>query len=265
MPAYSSCAYCCNVSHVTLCWLHFWLWCIVLTPSLALVLRASPYPLHYCYCPISKGRVWSDLTAFCVLCRNVGRQIRLQDQVFEVNEPLRWSTGETSSSLQHSMETWTISDLVCAAVICVCRQFNTSAVSDSTACVFCLLRQNYQVQRLCWYESSTSSKAMCSEEAEAGFRLLFGMWAGAENLSFFSALRCFLEVAVDDARFHTFRRNTKTCRVWPDPSLHDCTIAECRGWLARLHLPWANSWYKKYQCAVAMPMWNALYNEQQWQ
>ena len=35
-----------------------------------------------------RGKVWSDSTGFRVLCRNVCRPIRLQDEVFAVNEHL---------------------------------------------------------------------------------------------------------------------------------------------------------------------------------
>ena len=52
------------------------------------VSRDSPYPPRYCCCAITEGRVWSDSTGFRVLCRNVCRPIRLQDEVFAVNEHL---------------------------------------------------------------------------------------------------------------------------------------------------------------------------------
>ena len=50
--------------------------------------RASPYPPRYGYYAIAEGRVWSDSTGFRDLCRNVCRPIRLQDEVFAVNEHL---------------------------------------------------------------------------------------------------------------------------------------------------------------------------------
>ena len=56
--------------------------------STLIVWCASPYPLRYGYYAIAEGRVWSDSTGFCDLCRNVCRPIRLQDEVFAVNEHL---------------------------------------------------------------------------------------------------------------------------------------------------------------------------------
>ena len=78
------------------------------TPLQRLVSRASPYPLRYGYYAIAEGRVWSDSTGFRDLCRNVCRPIRLQDEVFAVNEHLWCNTGETFSLLWRSMETGTI-------------------------------------------------------------------------------------------------------------------------------------------------------------
>ena len=38
-------------------------------------------PSRCYYCTIAKDRVWSNSMGFCVLCRNVSRSLRLQEQV----------------------------------------------------------------------------------------------------------------------------------------------------------------------------------------
>ena len=49
---------------------------------------SSPYSsAHHYYCTVVAHRIWSDWPGFCVLCKNVGRPIKLQEQVFVVNEP----------------------------------------------------------------------------------------------------------------------------------------------------------------------------------
>ena len=51
-------------------------------------LVCQPLPSCCKFCAIVKDRVWSDSMEFCDLCWNVGRTIRLQEQVFVVYEPL---------------------------------------------------------------------------------------------------------------------------------------------------------------------------------
>ena len=37
-------------------------------------------------------------------------------------------------------------------------------------------------------------------------------------------MHCEGVTVVDDIKFHTLHTNTKTCWVWPDADLHDCTV-----------------------------------------
>ena len=59
-------------------------------------LESRPYPpcAKHCYCTTTENRVQSDWLTCCVLCRNIDRPNRLQDQVFAVNEPFSsWTQG----------------------------------------------------------------------------------------------------------------------------------------------------------------------------
>ena len=47
---------------------------------------------HHYYYATAKGRAWSDLTGSCTLYGNVGRPIRLQEQVFVVTKIFQFWT-----------------------------------------------------------------------------------------------------------------------------------------------------------------------------
>lgn len=160
----------------------------------------------------------------CFFMHDIRRPIRLQYQVLVVHEPLWWSTGKTSSLLRLSMEIGTILDLLHAAISCVCHQFNTflTALQHLASYMYCVGILGPEDHS--WQECSTSSDVMHSKEAEARFERSFNVRRGAEDL--------FLQCTQESPKICRQWRHIphvpckhKTCWVWPDPYLHDCTKA----------------------------------------
>ena len=113
-------------------------WPIIMLPTMLLVSRPTPTLPHVChyYCAIAEGRVWAGSTGFCVLCRNVGRPIRLQEQ-FVVNELLWCCTYHVGRAVLSLLERSVYIGCVCVAVW----QGVSTTIDKANDSCFCPLRK----------------------------------------------------------------------------------------------------------------------------
>ena len=156
-----------------------WDVCVVSLPIASLA--RQPHPAHYYCCAIAEGKQTRQVSvSYAGMCAGQSDRrmkcLRLTS-TFDVTRQNIFFDFTLD-------EDWGDSGLVRAAVTCVYRQLNTSADRASTPCVFAYILGIVGRVDRSWCESSTSSEATCSEEAEARFRLLLGVRRGAEELPF---------------------------------------------------------------------------------
>ena len=189
-------------------------------------LVCQPHPPRYCYCAIVKGRIIPE-RFLCPLqkCKKTN-QIAGQS-VCSSRAPLleHW---QNVFLLRLSMEIGTILDLLHAAISCVCHQFNTflTALQHLASYMYCV--ESLGPEDHSWQECSTSSDVMYSKEAEARLERSFNVRRGAEDLF----LQCTQESPKSCRQWRHIPHipcKHKTCWVWPDPYLHDCTKAVKHG------------------------------------
>ena len=143
-------------------------------------------------------RIWSDSTGFCVLCKNVGRPIRLQKQVFVIDNSL-WSWTQSWNCCWPT--TWP-------------RDIGTTEHEDHAT---------YSRKRSI---NVFSSKAWHGTQfaLENGTRRQLA--ANACKCWLRRTPACHLQIAISAVTFHTY--HMYTWWVWWDPILHDCTIIATR-------------------------------------